>query len=189
MVSRTVARRYAKALSTVAVAAGKVDDIEKELTLVVQTLEKFPELKTLLRDPKVTAGQKKQALVAIFKDRVSEPVLNLLRLLVDKKRQEYIPEIYEAYQTEADRLRGIIKAEVKAARQLSPELMDQLQQKLEKFTGKKVRMVFREEPGLLGGVLVRIGDTVYDGTISTRLSRLADMIRLRQTAVAWTKQV
>ncbi|WKB35581.1 ATP synthase F1 subunit delta [Terrilactibacillus sp. S3-3] len=106
--SEIVAKRYAVALFEVAEERGAVDAIESQLTLVVQTLAESEDLRKVLYHPQISADDKKKLVVKVFEKQVGQEVLNLLKLLVDRKRESLIDELREAYIKLANTKRGIL---------------------------------------------------------------------------------
>ncbi|RUM87940.1 MAG: ATP synthase F1 subunit delta, partial [Thermodesulfatator sp.] len=107
---------------------------------------------------------------------VDEEVARFLRLLVEKKRIQYIQAIIEAYEQLVDEERGIVRAEVRAAYSLGEEEKARLAEALKKLVGKEIKLQVFEAPELLGGLVVRIGDLVLDGSVRTQLEAFKESI-------------
>lgn len=167
-----VARRYATALTQVAQAHNLLDQIEKELAGLVAKIEADAELQKVLIHPEITPQAKKEILIKLFQKEVSPYVLNLLQLLVDKDRLGHLREINAAYRTLANRIRRRMLVEVTTAQPLAPEDKAALVEKLSRASGWQVELQAQVDPAVLGGVRIRVGDRVIDGTVARQLELL-----------------
>ncbi|MGE5576624.1 MAG: F0F1 ATP synthase subunit delta [Syntrophothermus sp.] len=167
-----VARRYATALTQVAQAHNLLDQIEKELAGLVAKIEADAELQKVLIHPEITPQAKKEILIKLFQKEVSPYVLNLLQLLVDKDRLGHLREINAAYRTLANRIRRKMLVEVTTAQPLAPEDKAALVEKLSRASGWQVELQAQVDPAVLGGVRIRVGDRVIDGTVARQLELL-----------------
>jgi F-type H+-transporting ATPase subunit delta len=107
---------------------------------------------------------------------IHSEVRNFIYLVVDHRRTEMLPEIQEAFREELNARLGIVEAEVTSARELSAGEKKELTSVLEKRTGKKVEARFQEDRELLGGAVVRLGSTIYDGSVRDQLDRLREKL-------------
>lgn len=165
-----VAKRYARAMFEVASAQGVVDRVEEELFALAQTLTSSSQLEQWLVHPHVTGEQKKEAFRPALGSML-EITGNLLFLLIDRHRESELPTIAAAYKLLADEVRGTADAEVTTATALTEEDQKRLSTVFEKVVGKTVRITHQVDPEILGGVIVRIGDRLYDGSLKTKLHR------------------
>ncbi|HAA89098.1 MAG: ATP synthase subunit delta [Thermoanaerobacterales bacterium 50_218] len=172
MIHKVVARRYAEALFEVASEQQNLDQVLEDLRLVVEFLRVSPELKQLLEHQKLSFGKKKEIIRELWGNKVSDVVLIFLELLVDKRRERYLEAIYEVYQELLRSTRNIVLAEVKTAFPLEEEDKKELIDVLEKLTRKKVELEVSVDPELIGGIVVKIGDRIFDGSIAKRLELL-----------------
>lgn len=175
--SEIVAKRYAVALFEVAEERGAVDAIETQLRLVVQTLGENEDLRKVLYHPQIAADDKKKLVAAIFEKQVGQEVLNLLKLLVDRKRESLIGELLEAYIKLADAKRGILDVTVTTAAPLNSEEQDDLSGKIGLAIKKKLRIHVNVKKELIGGILLRVGDKLYDATIAGKLAGFRQEIK------------
>ncbi len=180
MREESVARRYAAALFEQAQRGGNVAVVGDELALAAQTVAQTGTLRALLGQPLVTEERKKLALRNAFGDRVSAPVLAFLDLLVDKRRIGLLPEVQREFARRVLEYRNIAHARAVTAVPLSPEQTAALERSLEARTGKDILLETAVDPSVLGGVLVRIGDTVLDGTVRGNLERLREQLLARR---------
>lgn len=179
MINRTVPRRYAQALLMIAAERNQLDKYEQELDAFKQILLNEPNLKEFMDNPKILPEEKKKILTPLVEGRLDPLIVNFLSVIVEKRRGNMYLEIIEEYRNYADAARNIIDAEVRTAVQITDKDFRELEAKLSKATGKKVRMKSTVDTSLLGGMVVRIGDTVMDGSVTKRLSLLKG--RLQQT--------
>lgn len=171
MVGAGIARRYAKALFEVAAQHGRIDEQEQELQQVVDVIESNAGLQRVLASNRVGLDQKKAVLDELFKG-LSEHTRNFLRVVTDKQRTEHLPAMLEAYIELADRQRGVVQVEVRSAVPLDEGTMQDIAERLKGQGVPKARFSTRVEPELIGGLVLRIGDKLYDGSVRTRLQRL-----------------
>ena len=182
MREESVARRYAAALFEQARKSETPDVMGRtgeELALVAQTVADTGALRALLGQPLVTEERKKLALRNAFGDRVSPVVLAFLDLLVDKRRIGLLPELQREFARRVREHRNIARARATSAVPLTPEQTAALERSLEARTGKDIELETEVDPSVLGGVLVRIGDTVFDGTVRGNLERLREQLLAR----------
>ncbi len=177
MLRGAVAGRYAQALYDLAEAQGLVDQVEQELMAVNQVIADSREFQKVLYHPRITAQEKKNVLKSIFAGKVSPVTENFLFLLVDRHREAFLNDIVAQFSALADRARNIVQAEVTSAIELTKEEKKKLGEVLNKITGKKVQTAYSVDPALIGGVVVRIGDRVIDGSLRTRLATLREHLR------------
>jgi len=182
MSQRTVARRYANALYEEADAIGVLDAVDEDVTLLRDSLQANHPLSRFFENPVIPKEKKDAVLQSLLSDRVSELTLRFLRLLVRKDRETMTSAVLDQYQALRDEQRGIVDANIRVARPLDDEDRKALLDALEAKTGKSVRLHVKEEPDLLGGVVIRIGDQVMDGSVRNKLSALRD--RLRDTTLS-----
>lgn len=174
MIENAVARRYAQAFFAIASEKNLIDQLEQELQQVVETIKSNNELRILM-DHQLVAPQDKKAMVEqVFSGAISETTLHFLDFIIDKYRITYLQGIYEAFIVYANEARNIADAQVKSAATLSDDEIKAIEQNLVKVTGKNVRLSNEVDPSLIGGVVVRIGDKVIDGSIHRRLDRLKE---------------
>jgi len=174
-----VARRYAQALTQEAQSADQLDAVDADVALLAETLEGSRELRFALTSPVVSQPKKAAVLQGLFADKV-EPLTNrFLTLLVEKQRDGLIPEILDAYRALRDERTGTVDATVRTAKPLSAAERDGLQAALEARAGKTVRMQVVIDPALVGGLVVRIGDIVYDRSVKHQLETLRGQLAER----------
>ena len=176
MTLSAVAKRYADALADVVTAAGsplRPEDAVAELRGFDGALQGSPELQNALVTPAI-ANARKKAVVGRIADvlKLSRISRNFLFVLVDKRRIGLLGEIIQLLETIVDERLGFARAEVASARELSDLQRTALNTRLESLTGKRVRMRVKVDESLIGGVIARIGSTVYDGSVRGQLENL-----------------
>ncbi len=174
--SRVVAGRYAAALLRSAVARGELDRVERDLDLVVGSLAAEETLGRFLDSPRETPATKKELVDKVFGGRLTGLVRNFLHLLIDKKRHAYLPAIARVYHEHADEVRGIAAVKVKVAQPLTPQAEAALRDHLKLLTGREVRLEVQLDPGVVGGMYLRVGNRVIDYTLQRQLERLREEI-------------
>ena len=172
MLNVSVARRYAEAFFSIAQEQDKVDQYQQELENIVQAIQDTPHLKEYFEHLLIPIEDKKEVAQKIFAETLTLSTLNFFYLLLDKRREGYLVMIYDEYVSMADEARGIRKAEIIAATEVPTEEIEQLAQRLSAISGKSVQLQLKVDPSLLGGVKLRIGDQVIDGTVAKRLQML-----------------
>ena len=172
MSSLIASRRYASALLSAAEEGGFLDQIVEELNQIGEVLENSRDLVHALRSPLVKGDKKIHILEEVFRGSVGEKMFLFLRLIARKKRAGLLPEIIDEFQILLDEKRGVINVDVTSAVTLSDEQANKLVAKLADYTGKKIRPRMAIDEALLGGVSVKIGDTIFDGSISHQLQML-----------------
>jgi F-type H+-transporting ATPase subunit delta len=172
----TIARRYALALYNEALRQNAVSEVDADMVALQTSLNDSRELGLFFKSPVVNRDKKQAILKRLFTGNVSATTLNFMLLCVNKGRDSMIPEMLQGYQTLRDGHLGMVAAHVKMAYQPSEEEKAALQAKLESMTGKKVRMSIEQDETLIGGAVVRVGDTMYDGSVRRQLSVLKDRL-------------
>ncbi len=176
---RAAAGKYARALADVVIGRGLDPEATvAEVNALAALLAGSVELRTVLENPSVAAGQK-LALLDVLASRLgaSRYVRNFAALLVDNRRMAALPEIARQFALELDERLGFAQAEVTTARELDEAEKGALVRRIEGLSGRKVRARYARDPRLLGGAVVRLGSTVYDGSVRGRLQRLKEHIR------------
>jgi F-type H+-transporting ATPase subunit delta len=180
--NRTAAHRYAKALFEV-VLAEKTDleAVEEQLAGFVELQTKHETLGKLLLNPAVPAPRKRAAMEALVKSAVPLPVVGrLMVLLAERDRLVLLPELLAAYRDRLLEYRQIVRAEVTTAAPLDPTRSAAIEKSLEKATGKTVKLSASVNPNIIGGLVARVGGTVYDASVVRQLERIRQRLEERQ---------
>ena len=177
MSSRASASRYARALFDVALKESDPVQIERDLGSFAELLSQHAELHSALSNPAIPANAKHQIVDALAKRlNMASPAHKLLLLLADRDRLTAVPDLVDVYRERLMEHQQVVRAEVTTAAPLTPERAAELQKKLAAVTGRKVEMTTRVDPSIIGGVVTRIGSTVYDGSIATQLAKLREKL-------------
>jgi F-type H+-transporting ATPase subunit delta len=171
-----VSRRYAEGLFAAAKAADAMDTIGKDLYTICQAVEASSDLKAALYHPQVTRDEKKTLIDLILGEQVSHLTLNLMHLMIDKRRMDILPGLIEDYNFLVREERNEAIAHVQAARPLSPDNRNKLERNLSKRTGKRITLSVKVNPELIGGLIVEIDGRIIDGSIKGRLDNLMENI-------------
>lgn len=170
MISDIVAARYAQAYFQLASEAGDLDGWRRPLAAAARTFSE-PGVGDTFANPRLSRSQKMGAAEALL-GRAAEPVRNLVRLLVERDRLGVLPLILERYDRLAAQASGITDARVTLAIPADERLRDRITRTLEERLGGRVRTTIEQDPAILGGMVVRIGDRVIDGSLRARLQQL-----------------
>ncbi len=174
----SVVSLYSRALADV-VFERKVDALKSvaQLQGLSGIVQSTRGLRDVWSNPAVPGEEKRGVLDALAKRLgLERPVRNFIAVLIDHRRIAFLPEIVKAYEAEVNERMGVAEAAITAARELHAQEKHSLEAKLAEITGRKVRASYGSDPGLLGGAVVRIGSTIYDGSVRGRLMRLKEQL-------------
>lgn len=178
MKNLAIARRYAKALLLIGKGDGQADAYMGELDGFAQLLEKEKSFGQVLSNPLYTIADRKKVLQSVIgKLKLSKVMQSFLYLLFDKGRIGFLSDINQFYQKLADDLKGIAKASLTSATKLSDETIEKIRKTLSKRTGKEIILEVEQDPGLIGGIVTRIGDLVLDGSIKAQLLNMRESLK------------
>jgi F-type H+-transporting ATPase subunit delta len=172
MAQISVARRYVQALFATAQREGVTERIETDLERVDALMRATPTLLRVLRAPTIARERKKELLRQVLADQISALALRFLYLIVDKRREAILPDINREFRLLSYRHRNIQPATVRVAVRMTTEERTALARALEARTGKRIELQEEVDPELIGGAVVRIGDTIIDGSVAGQLRRL-----------------
>jgi F-type H+-transporting ATPase subunit delta len=175
MVTGSLARRYARAVLEIGTANGNLDKIGADLQSLAKAMHDSAELVTALTNPAIRRGDRRRVIDGLLQ-RIGADQLtkNLVYLLLDGERLSSVEAISREVNAMIEAKSGRMAAEVTSAQPLDAAQLTQITAALEKLSGKKVAVTKREDPNLLGGVVAKLGDTVYDGSLRTQLRTLRD---------------
>lgn len=177
MLKGAVGSRYAGALFEIAARDGIIDQLEQELQAVNKTIASSRDLQKILYYSQITPKEKKAVVKSIFEGKISRIAFNFLYLLIDRQREAFLGDIVSFFTDLANRARNIVQVQVTSAVELTKEEKKELGGVLGKFTGKEVQASYSVDPLLAGGVAVRIGDRIIDGSIRSKLSSMREFLR------------
>ncbi len=171
MSEEQVARVYAQALFDAAAEAGVVEPVRRELGDFVAALAASASLRNVLSDPQLELGAKSRVLAEIT--RGGQPLLsNTLQLMLERGRFGAVAELRQAYDALAIVEEGVVEVEVVSAAELQPETEKKIAARVEEATGRRVELARRVDPSILGGLVLRIGDVIVDGSVKARIRQL-----------------
>ena len=168
---------YATAMFEVARVEGSLDEVEDELFRFARTLEGNDQLRSVLTDDAVPAERRRAVVADLLGDRASPVTANLVSLVVGAGRARELPAIIDRLVQRAAAEHDKVVAEVRSAVALDDDQRERLAEALGRATGKSVEVKVVVDPSVLGGLVARVGDTVIDGTVRTRLDQLRETIR------------
>lgn len=169
-----VASRYARALVDV-VLEKKIDGALEQVNSIVEAIKENDELRKVWEAPDIPADQKRRLLDAIGAHvGLSRTIRNFFAVLIDHQRIPMVEQIARQFEVELDAALGFAEAQVTSARPLSEQERGQIESRVATMTGKKVRARYTANPEMLGGVMVQVGSTIYDGTVRGQLQKLRE---------------
>ena len=171
---------YAKAL--LGAAGDQAEAVLAELdSLLDDVLARLPDLRAVLDSPRVSHQEKEEMLNKAFQGKMSDTLLNFLKVCSRRRRLDALEVMRRAGHAQLNEMMGRIEVQVATAAPVEPSRLDSLKQQLSQLLGSDVVLSTEVDPELLGGLVVRVGDTVYDGSVANRLERFRDAA-LRNTA-------
>lgn len=172
MREETVARNYAETLFELAKKHGQVDAFAEGIEAVARLIDENPNVREFVETPRVAAAEKKRVLEGALKGHVPQLLMNFINLVIDKRRQRLIGPIASAYQDLQDEHAGRTHVDVTVARPLHGEELSDVGDRLSRAFGKQVIPHLRVSPEILGGIIVKTGDTIYDGSVRRQIDRM-----------------
>ena len=172
---QTVARRYALALADVVLPRGEAREVQQELTTWAEILRTNANLREVFANPTIALDVKRKVLNRLLD--IAKPrsaTLNFLKVLLQNQRLTELDEINRKFAAVLDDRAGMVAARVTTARPVAPDVQQTLQTKLRDLTGKSVRIEFDTDPEMIGGLVTRIGSTIYDGSVRNQLENIKE---------------
>jgi F-type H+-transporting ATPase subunit delta len=175
MSSQTVARRYASALADVTLERGEAREVQQELVAWADMMQSNGNLREVFANPTIALDQKRRVLNRLIEIAKPRPTtVNFLKLLLQNQRLPELDQINRRFAAVLDERAGMIAAQVTTARPVAPETQQTLQTTLRNMTGKSVRIEFATDPDMIGGLVTRIGSTIYDGSVRNQLEQIKE---------------
>jgi F-type H+-transporting ATPase subunit delta len=166
-------KRYAKALFALAREEGRVDDVRREIQTLVDLFTSIPELGSVVYRPLHPLAERRAAILSVARQAgTSETVTRFMALLLDHHRMDVFPTVRDELERLANEAAGRVQAEVTAAAELPPDQLDRLRRALAARTQSDVQLDVRIDPSILGGVVAKIGDVVFDSSIRTQIAQM-----------------
>ena len=182
MTSRTAATRYARALFDVALKeGGDLDAIDAQLAAFADLFTRHETLAKVLLNPAVPAPRKRAAVEQLTTLSRMSPILGkLLVLLAERDRLAILPDLLGSFRERLLDHQQVVRAELTTAEALAPDRAQSIERTLARVTGRRIALSTRIDPSIVGGIVARVGSTVYDGSVTTQLEkmrqRLADRV-------------
>lgn len=171
MAGERAAIRYAKAVLSLATESNTADAVNTDMELIKNTVAESKDLKDMLYSPVIRSSVKKSALLEIFKN-TNKATVNLIDVLIANKRISLLPEVASSFITLFEQQKGSQVAQVTTAVPLTKELENKVQAKVKELTGKETAITNIVDEDILGGFILRVGDTQYNASIANQLSKL-----------------
>ncbi len=168
----TIARNYAEALVSLARKAGDLAGWDTMISDVASAIERDDQLQLFLNSPRVSAERKNEVLARAFQDRLPRLFVRFLQAVISNRRQALIPQIAIEYANIVDELENRVHAQVTVAREPDAATQATIMAGVSRALGKTVIPHYAVRPDILGGIIVRVGDTVMDGSVRRRLASL-----------------
>lgn len=177
MSSETIARRYSTALADAVLASGDAATVKNELSALGKLFTESADLQAVFGNPAINHESKEKVLAGLIaKTKPTKATGNFLRVLLQNGRLSEIGQINERFAQVLEERSGVVSAVVTSARELSAGEKTEIENDLATKAGKKVSVRFAVDPSLIGGVVTRIGSTVYDGSVKTKLENLREQL-------------
>ena len=168
----TIARNYAETLVALAQKAGDLDGWGAMISDVASAIQRDERLQRFLESPRVSTERKNEILAKAFEDRLPRLLVRFFQAVITHRREALIPAVAVEYHNIVDEIKGLVHAQVTVARDPDNGLQSDIAQRLSRVIGRTVVPHFVVNPAILGGAIVRVGDTVMDGSVQNRLARL-----------------
>jgi F-type H+-transporting ATPase subunit delta len=163
---------YAKALLRVGKKSGRLDQLVQQLDSFVDLMNQLPKLQAILESPRVSTIEKERILSKVLDERADKDFANFIRVVSAKGRFDCLPVIRSCVHDLADEMAGRVKVTVSSAEALSDELIQNVRATLGRVLGKEIQLQTKVDPEIIGGLVIRVGDTVYDASIRNQLKRV-----------------
>lgn len=173
-------RRYALALYKVAEEKGKVEEYLQDLREICDIIDNNKKLYEVIRYPQISTRQKKKIFIDVFKGKIDEELLSFLLILIEKRRILYLREKLNQMEKIHLEKKNTVVAIVKSVIEMTDEQTKRLKEKLEKKYNKKVIIKHEIDKSILGGLYVRVGDDVIDGSIRSKLEEMRALMLKRE---------
>jgi F-type H+-transporting ATPase subunit delta len=170
-VASSAAKRYAQAVFSLGQEQGTLDAWGDDLAMLTRIVAD-DQIAVYLTNPSVAAERRIEALETSLNTNVQPEAKNLARMLIERNRTTLIPEIREMFDDQLRAERGIVVAQVTTADPLTDAERDHIGEKIEAMTGKKAELALKIDPDIIGGIIIRIGDQVIDGSVRNKLEKM-----------------
>lgn len=176
MIQNEIAKKYSKALFSLAEEKDKFIKFKKDLNSIKEAFTEHKEFKNVLFHPRIKIEEKKRIFDRIFEEEISQEIYNFIQLLIDKRRIFYIKAIINQFNDLVNDREKILEIEVVSAIELEEDMKDRLKDKLEKGMEYEIILNNTVDPEILGGLVLKIGDKIIDGSIQHELNTISEKI-------------
>lgn len=177
MSTETIARRYAVALADAVIGTGETETVRREIAQCAELFETSADLQNVFTNPAITHANKEKVLESLLaKIKLANATSNFLKVLLQNGRLSELSEINDRFEAVLAERSGVVSAEITSARELPADERAEFEKNLERITGKKVDIAFAIDQNIIGGVVTRIGSTVFDGSVRTKLENLKEQL-------------
>ncbi len=178
MRSSAIARRYSKALMLIAREDGQAETYREELRGFVELFDQYKEFEQMITNPLYSNEDRWKVFSSVLDAvEISKVMRSFLTLLFNKGRIPHLRQIADYYSQLADELKGVVRAKLVSAADLSDDKFEEIRNALSKMTGKDVVLDAEQDPSIIGGVVTHIGDLVLDGSIKTQLENMRESLK------------
>ncbi|MCD6435810.1 MAG: F0F1 ATP synthase subunit delta [Clostridiales bacterium] len=175
--AKLVAKTYSQALFEFALESDSLNSINEEFEFVVNSFKTYNEFFELFKSPKISIEDRKRIIREVFQEKISTGMLNFILIILDKRRSSEIINIDYEFKKLFDKHFGIAKAYVKSVKELDENEKSELVKKLSELTGKEIHLKTSIDPEMIGGVYIKIGDKVIDGSIRNKLNEIKEELK------------
>lgn len=172
MIVTALNRRYAKSLLDLSIEQNKLEEIKKDMDLLIEVITSSRDLRVLLSSPIVSADKKESILTTLFQGKVSELTFKFISIILSKGRESQLEGIAHGFINLYRINKGIEEAIVTSAVQLSDAQRNEIREKLKGLTGNSIEITETIDPSIIGGVKIRVGDRQYNGSVAYQLDQL-----------------
>jgi len=167
-----IASKYAEAVLELAVGLRQEEKIFEEIKLIAAVIASDKEMTIIINHPSIDAAEKKQFLSSLFAGKISDLSQNLIGLLADKRRLDLIPFIENSYRELLNKRKNIVSATLSCSEKLADSAVANIKAQLAEHLGKTLELEVKVDPALIGGVVLKMGDQVIDGSLRGQLKAL-----------------
>lgn len=167
-----VAKTYAGALFEVALEEKSIDKYLEEINFIVDSCKKNPQFYQILNTPEIKNDEKKKVIDKVFGKKINKLIINFIKILIDKRRIKNLYLIAEKFESIVTDYKGIVKVTAVTAMPLDKDDIKKLKKRLALATGKEIKLDNQIDKDLIGGILIKLGDKVIDGTVKGKLEEL-----------------
>lgn len=172
-----IERRYAEALVGISEQNNAIEDYQREFQSIVEVFNNQQDFRFFLLNPEVSADVKKEIINKVFSGQVKKDIVNFLKLLIDKGRIKFLPVIFDEYIKLVDKKRSVLNMTISSSSELEDSQINLIKEKyMKKYGATSAKINVEIDKNLIGGVKVKIGDKVVDGSIKGRLESLKSLI-------------